>query len=86
MNMPPVALDSVPLVGSLNFCLKLPEKKQKTKNHSNHPWLRKHPKTGEKWPIVLDVFTQEQYAIGCIFIFELLKIWATLMGHSRIGS
>ena len=40
----------VPLVGTLNLCLKMPEKMQKTRNESDHPGLRKHPK---KWPILI---------------------------------
>ena len=72
----------VPLFGTLNLGLKMPEKMQKTRNESDNPELRSHPKTGEKWPIFLDIFTQEQYAIGCIFIFELLKI----LGHPKSKS
>ena len=41
----------VHLVGTLNLCLKMPEKMQKTRIESDHPGLRKRPKTGEKWPI-----------------------------------
>ena len=45
----------------------MPEKMQKTRNRSDHPGLRKRPKTGEKWPILilvnflwfLDVFSAE---------------------------
>ena len=39
----------VPLVGTLNLCLKMPEKMQmqKTRNKYDHPGLRKRPKTGE---------------------------------------
>ena len=45
----------VPLVGTLNLCLKMTEKKQKTRNEYDHPGLRKNPKTGEKWPILIVV-------------------------------
>ena len=38
------------LVGTLNLCLKEPEKKQKTRNQSNHPRQRKLPKTGKNLP------------------------------------
>ena len=34
----------VHLVGTLNLCLNMPEKMQKTRNDSDHPGLRKHPK------------------------------------------
>ena len=33
------------VVGTLNLCLKVPEKMQKTRNQSDHPKLRKRPKT-----------------------------------------
>ena len=33
------------LVGTLNLCLKEPEKMQKTRNQSDHPRQRKRPKT-----------------------------------------
>ena len=33
------------LVGTLNLCLKVPKKMQKTRNQSDHPRLRKRPKT-----------------------------------------
>ena len=36
------------LVGTLNLCLKEPEKMQKTRNQSDHPRQRKRPKTGKK--------------------------------------
>ena len=29
------------------------EKMQKTRNESDHPGLRKRPKTDEKWPILI---------------------------------
>ena len=35
------------LVGTLNLCLKEPEKMQKTRNQSNHPRQKKRPKTGK---------------------------------------
>ena len=35
----------VPHVGTLNLCLKIPEKMQKTRNDSDHPGLRNRPKT-----------------------------------------
>ena len=35
----------VPLVGTLNLCHKMPENMQKTRNESDHPWLRNCPKT-----------------------------------------
>ena len=40
-------------MGTLNLCLKMPEKMQKTRNESDHPVLRKRAKTGEKWPILI---------------------------------
>ena len=33
------------VVGTLNLCLKVPKKMQKTRNQSDHPILRKRPKT-----------------------------------------
>ena len=45
----------VPLVVTLNLCLKIAEKMQKTRNESDNPGLRKHTKTGEKWPISIMV-------------------------------
>ena len=47
----------VPLVGTLNLCLKMPEKMQKTRNESDHPGLRKRQKTDEKY----------QFLISCKF-------------------
>ena len=38
------------LVGTLNLCLKEPEKMQKTRNQSDHPRQRKRPKTGKILP------------------------------------
>ena len=38
------------LVGTLNLCHKEPEKALKTKNQSDHPKHRKHPKTGKNRP------------------------------------
>ena len=38
------------LVGTLNLCLKEPEKMQKTSNQSNHSRQRKRPKTGKNQP------------------------------------
>ena len=38
------------LVGTLNLCLKEPEKMQKTRNKSDHPRQRKCPKTGKNLP------------------------------------
>ena len=38
------------LVGTLNLCLKEPEKMQKTRNQSDHPRQRKRPKTGKNQP------------------------------------
>ena len=40
----------VPLVGTLNLCLKMPQKMQKTRNESDHPRLRKRPKTVKNRP------------------------------------
>ena len=40
---------------TLKLCVKMPEKMPKTRNESDHPGLRKHPKTGEKWPISISV-------------------------------
>ena len=40
----------VHLVGTLNLCLKMPEKMQKTRNESGHPVLRKPPKTIKNLP------------------------------------
>ena len=40
-----IKCSKVPLVGTLNLCLKMPEKMQKTRNESDHPGLRKRPKT-----------------------------------------
>ena len=40
-------------MGTLNLCLKMPDKMQKTRNESDYPGLRKHPKTGEKWSILI---------------------------------
>ena len=67
LHMPKLKFLKVPLVGTLNLCLKMTEKKQKTRNESDHPGLRKNPKTGEKWPILimlnfwrfLDVFSAQ---------------------------
>ena len=42
-----IKCSKVPLVGTLNLCLKMPEKMQKTRNESDHPGLRKRPKTGK---------------------------------------
>ena len=36
-------------MGTLNLCLKMPEKMQKTTNKFDHPGLRKRPKTVENW-------------------------------------
>ena len=41
----------VPFVGTLNLCLRMPDTKQKTRIQSDHPGLRKRPKTAEKPPI-----------------------------------
>ena len=38
------------LVGTLNLCLKEPEKVHKTRNQSDHPRQRKRPKTGKNLP------------------------------------
>ena len=43
-----IKYSKVPLVGTLNLCLKMPEKMQKTRNESDHPGLRNHPKTIKK--------------------------------------
>ena len=37
-------------MGTLNLCLKEPEKMQKTRNQSDHPRQRKRPKTGKIQP------------------------------------
>ena len=37
----------VPFVGTLNLCLRIPDTKQKTRVQSDHPELRKRPKTAE---------------------------------------
>ena len=39
----------VPLVGTLNLCLRLPDNMQKTENQSVHSGLRKRPKSGFNW-------------------------------------
>ena len=36
------------LVGTLNLCLKMPKKMQKTRDESDHSRLRKLPKTAKK--------------------------------------
>ena len=54
-------------MSTLNLCLEMPEKVQKTRNYMDHPELRKHPKNGEKWPVlilvnfwwILDVFSAQ---------------------------
>ena len=38
------------VVGTLNLCLKVPKKMQKTRNQSDHPRLRKRPKTVKNRP------------------------------------
>ena len=45
----------VHFVGTLNLCLKMLGKMQKTRNESDHPGLRKRPNTGEKWPVLISV-------------------------------
>ena len=40
-------------MGILNLYLKMPEKMQNTLIESEHPGLKKRPKTGEKWPILI---------------------------------
>ena len=49
-------------MGTLNLCLKMPEKMQKTKNESDHPGLRKRPKT--KKNEIFD-FAQFSTVFGC---------------------
>ena len=54
-------------MGTLNLCLKMPEKVQKTRNEFDLPGLRKRPKTSEKCLILilvnflwyLDVFSAQ---------------------------
>ena len=46
----PKKIFKVCLVGTLNLCLKEPEKMQKTRNQSDHPIQRKRPKTGKILP------------------------------------
>ena len=38
------------VVGTLNLCLKVPKKMRKTRNQSDHPRLRKRPKTVKNRP------------------------------------
>ena len=45
-----IKVSQVPLVGTLNLCLKMPEKMQKTRNESEHPRLRKRPKPIKEIP------------------------------------
>ena len=43
------SFSKVPFVGTLNLYLVTPDAMQKTKNWSDHPGLRKRPKTVENW-------------------------------------
>ena len=66
-------------VGTLNLCLKEPEKMQKTINQSDHPRQRKRPKTGQILPNsnfaifrqFLGVFSAQSDWIHCIFLGSL---------------
>ena len=52
-------------MGTLKLCLKMLEKMQKTRNESDHPGLRKRPKTGEKWPILI--------LVNFLWVFEVFQ-------------
>ena len=65
------------LVDTINLCLKIPEKMQKTRNESDHPGLGKRPKTGEKRLICCGFGTISQpRMIG--FISSLLDLFRLL--------
>ena len=53
------SFSKVPFVGTLNLYLVTPDAMQKTKNWSDHPGLRKRPKTAEKLQyLILSSFQQ----------------------------
>ena len=68
------SFSKVPLVGTLNLYLVTPDAMQKTKNWSDHPGLRKRPKTAEKLQyLILSSFRtfSQPRMIGSIFRFLL---------------
>ena len=63
-------------MGTLNLCLKMPEKMQETRNESDHHGLRKRQKTGEK--TLFDFLQIQQFLDVFLAHVDWIKFWLGL--------
>ena len=80
-----------PLVGTLNLCLRMPKKMQKTRDESDHSRQRKLPKNALSWKLTiksaisktLPMWILNFCFLWCSYSYLRTKIWALLIRMSK---